>query len=160
MNGFAARGRRPDPYQPSEGWGFMKQILYALLVATLPFGGILADAPKEKNARVTVVYQHELPNVPGKSIKAVLVEYGPGGYSPGHTHAKSAFIYATILEGAIRSQVNDGPVTTYKAGQSFSELPGDRHEVSANASETEPAKLLAVFVVDTSETELTIPFGN
>jgi len=85
---------------------------------------------------------------------------GPGGYSPGHTHAKSAFIYATVLEGEIRSQVNDGPVTTYKAGQSFSELPGDRHRVSANASETRPAKLLAVFVVDTNETELTIPFGN
>jgi uncharacterized protein YbjT (DUF2867 family) len=47
-----------------------------------------------------------------------------------------------------------------KAGQSFSELPGDRHVVSANASETKPAKLLAVFVVDTNETELTIPFGN
>ena len=116
--------------------------------------------PKAKNAKVTLVYQHELPNVPGKSIKGVLVEYGPGGYSPGHTHAKSAFIYATVLEGAIRSQVNDGPVTTYKAGQSFSELPGDRHGVSANASETKPAKLLAVFVVDTNETELTIPFGN
>jgi quercetin dioxygenase-like cupin family protein len=54
-------------------------------------------------------------------------------------HPKSAFIYTTVLEGAIRSQVNDGPVTTYKAGQSFSELPGDRHAVSANASETEPA---------------------
>jgi quercetin dioxygenase-like cupin family protein len=96
------------------------------------------DAPKEKNAKVTLVYQHELPNVPGKRIKGVLVEYGPGGYSPGHTHAKSAFIYATVLEGAIRRQVNDGPVTTYKAGQSFSELPGDRHSVSANASETQP----------------------
>jgi quercetin dioxygenase-like cupin family protein len=54
-----------------------------------------------------------------------------------------------VLEGAIRSQVNDGPVTTYEAGQGFSELPGDRHGVSANASETKPAKLLAVFVVDT-----------
>ena len=52
------------------------------------------------------------------------------------------------------------PVTTYKAGESFSELPGDRHSVSANASETEPAKLLAVFVVDTNETELTTPLGN
>jgi quercetin dioxygenase-like cupin family protein len=80
--------------------------------------------------------------------------------TPGHTHPKSAFIYATVLEGAILSQVNDGPVTTYKAGQSFSELPGDRHGVSANASKTKPAKLLAVFVVDTNETELTIPFGN
>ena len=57
-----------------------------------------------------------------------------------------------MLEGAIRSQINDGPVMTYEAGQSFLELPGDRHDLSANASETQPAKLLAVFVVDTNET--------
>ena len=138
----------------------MKRILCALLIATLPFGSVLADAPKADDAKVTLVYQHELPNVPGKSIKGVLVEYGPGGTSPGHMHPKSAFIYATVLEGAIRSAVNDGPVTVYKAGQSFSELPGDRHAVSANASKTKPAKLLAVFVVDTNETELTIPFAN
>ena len=62
-----------------------------------------------------------------------------------------------MLEGAIASQVNDGPVKTYKAGEGFTEMPGDRHAVSANGSETEPAKLLAVFVVDTSETQLTIP---
>ena len=138
----------------------MKRILCSLVVALLPFGSVLADAPQSKNAKVTLVYQHELPNVPGKSIKGVLVEYGPGGYSPAHTHPKSAFIYATVLEGAIRSQVNDGPMTTYKAGQSFSELPGDRHGVSANASETQPAKLLAVFVVDTNDMPLTIPLGN
>ena len=130
----------------------MKRILCSLLVAALPFSAALADEPKAKNAKVSLVYQHELPNVPGKSIKGVLVEYGPGGYSPGHTHDKSDFIIATVLEGEIRSQVNVGPVTTYKAGQSFSELPGDRHNVRANASETQPAKLLAVFVVDTNET--------
>jgi hypothetical protein len=56
----------------------MKRILCSLLVATLQFGSVLADAPKSKNAKVTLVYQHELPNVPGKSIKGVLVEYGPG----------------------------------------------------------------------------------
>jgi quercetin dioxygenase-like cupin family protein len=138
----------------------MKRILSSLLVAAFPFGSVLAEAPKLKNAKVTLVYQHELPNVPGKSIKGVVVEYGPGGYSPGHTHPTSAFIYATVLEGEILSQVNDGPVTTYKAGQNFSELPGDRHVVSANASQTKPAKLLAVFVVDRNETELTTPFGD
>jgi quercetin dioxygenase-like cupin family protein len=138
----------------------MRRILCSVLAAALPFGSVLADASKAKDAKVALFYQHELPNVPGKSIKGVLVEYGPGGYSPAHTHPKSAFIYATVLEGAIRSQVNDGPVTIYMAGQSFSELPGDRHGVSANASETQPAKLLAVFVVDTNETDLTIPFGN
>ena len=138
----------------------MKRVLCLVLVATLQFGSAFAEAPKEKNVKISLVYQHELPNVPGKSIEGVLVEYGPGGYSPSHTHATSAFIYATVLEGAIRSQVNDGPVTIYNAGQSWSELPGDRHSVSANASNTEPAKLLAVFVVDTDETELTIPLGN
>jgi quercetin dioxygenase-like cupin family protein len=138
----------------------MKRILCSLVVAALPLAGAFADAPKSKNAKVSLVYQHELPNVPGKSIKGVLVEYGPGGYSPGHTHPQSAFIYATVLEGAIRSQVNDGPVTTYEAGESFSEMPGDLHKVSANASETKPAKLLAVFVVDTSAPELTTPFAE
>jgi len=135
----------------------MTRILCSLLLAILPSGAVLAATPKSKSAKVTLVYQHELPNVPGKSIKGVLVEYGPGGYSPAHTHPDSAFIYATVLEGAIRSQVNDGPVTTYKAGQSFSEMPHDHHAVSANASRTKPAKLLAVFVVNTDEKELTTP---
>ncbi|WP_132572514.1 cupin domain-containing protein [Rhizobium sp. IY2] len=110
-----------------------------------------------KASKVTLVYEHELPNVPGKSIKGVLVEYGPGGFSEGHTHPDTAFIYATVLEGAIRSQVNDGPVKVYHAGESFSEMPGDRHGVSANDSETKPARLLAVFVVDTNQKELTYP---
>ena len=87
----------------------------------------------------------------------MLVEYAPGGFSDAHTHPTSAFIYATVLEGAIRSQVNDGPVKVYRAGESFSELPGDRHGVSANDSETAPAKLLAVFVVDTDQKELVLP---
>ena len=130
-------------------------IVCALIVVTLGVGsGIAAD----KNAKVTLVYEHALPNVPGKSIKGVLVEYGPGGTSSAHTHPKSAFIYATVLEGAIRSSVNNGPTVTYRTGESFSEMPGDRHSVSANASKTEPAKLLAVFVVDTDEKELTTPY--
>jgi quercetin dioxygenase-like cupin family protein len=138
----------------------MKRILCSLILAALPFGSVLADTLESKNAKVTVVFQHELPNVPGKSVKGVLVEYGPGGYSASHRHPNSAFIYATVIEGAIRSQVNDGPVTTYKVGQNWSEQPGDRHRVSANASETEPAKLLAVFVLDTNETELVLPLGD
>lgn len=112
----------------------------------------LAADYKEK---VSIVFDHALPNVPGKSMKGVLVEYAPGGSSPPHCHPKSAFIYATVLEGAIKSSVNGGPVKTYKAGENFSENPGDKHGVSANASATKPAKLLAVFVVDTSEKELT-----
>ncbi|WP_042703948.1 cupin domain-containing protein [Azospirillum sp. B506] len=135
----------------------MKRFIAPLLVAALPFASALADTPQSKNAKVTLVYEHALPDVPGKSVKGVLVEYGPGGYSPAHTHAKSALIYATVLEGAIRSRVNDGPTKTYQVGENFTELPGDHHGVSANASDTKPAKLLAVFVVDTADTELTTP---
>jgi quercetin dioxygenase-like cupin family protein len=137
----------------------IKTLHFAVALAALLSGAALAhDSPGgDEDAKVTLVYEHELPNVPGKSVKGVLVEYAPGGFSEGHTHPVSAFIYATVLEGAIRSQVNDGPVTVYSAGESFSELPGDRHGVSENASKTEPAKLLAVFVVDTAETELTFP---
>jgi quercetin dioxygenase-like cupin family protein len=127
----------------------------ALIDATLGAGAAIAA---DENSKVTLVYEHALPNVPGKSIKGVLVEYGPGGSSSAHTHPKSAFIYATVLEGAIRSAVNDGPVVTYRAGESFSEMPGDRHAVSENASKTAPAKLLAVFVVDTDEKVLTTPY--
>jgi quercetin dioxygenase-like cupin family protein len=131
------------------------RLLYAAALAAVCFGS--AQAHDDGKSKVTLVYDHVLPNVPGKSIKGVLVEYGPGGTSPAHTHPKSAFIYATVLEGAIRSQVNDGPVKIYRAGESFSENPGDRHGVSENASSTEPARLLAVFVVDTGETTLTTP---
>src|SRR5262252_8831185 len=138
----------------------MKRVLSALFLLSIPLAAAAADSPKTANAHVTLVYQHELPNVPGKSIKGVLVEYGPGGHSEGHTHPASAFIYATVLEGAIASQVNDGPGKTYLAGQSFSELPGDRHLVSANASKTKPAKLLAVFVVDTEAKELVLPLQH
>jgi quercetin dioxygenase-like cupin family protein len=114
-----------------------------------------ADEATGAKSKVTLVYEHVLPNVPGKSLKGVLVEYAPGAASPAHTHAKSAFIYATVLEGAVRSQINDEPATIYRAGESFSEAPGDHHRVSANASATEPARLLAVFVVDTNENILT-----
>jgi quercetin dioxygenase-like cupin family protein len=84
----------------------------------------------------------------------MLVEYGPGASSPAHTHPASAFIYATVLEGAVRIQVNGGPVTVHRAGENFVEMPGDHHDISANASDTETAKLLAVFVVNTSDTKL------
>lgn len=135
----------------------MIKLILGLALAALLSTTAVASAAGEKDAKVTLVYEHELPNVPGKSIKGVLVEYGPGGFSSAHTHPNSAFIYATVLEGAIRSQVNDGPVKVFKAGENFSEMPGDRHGVSENASKTKRAKLLAVFVVDSSQKELTFP---
>jgi quercetin dioxygenase-like cupin family protein len=133
-----------------------KRLLFGIALTGLTFAPALAqDAPPVKS-KVTVVFDHVLPNVSGKSMRAVLVEYPPGGASAAHTHPHSAFIYATVLEGAIKSKVNDGPVTVYTAGQSWAEMPGDHHAVSENASATEPARLLAVFVLDTAETNLVI----
>ncbi|HEV7308040.1 cupin domain-containing protein [Ensifer sp.] len=132
-------------------------MIRSLVSACVIAAALAGMAEAGEAAKVSLVYEHELPNVPGKSIKGVLVEYGPGGSSEGHTHPSTAFIYATVLEGSILSQVNDGPVKEYKAGENFSEMPGDRHGVSANGSKTKPAKLLAVFVVDTAQKELTYP---
>jgi quercetin dioxygenase-like cupin family protein len=133
-------------------------------IALLLLAGALllsTDATAEETtaplSKVTQIFDRELPNVPGKSMRAVLVEYGPGASSPSHRHPPSAFIYATVLEGEIRSQVNDAPAQVYKAGEAWTEQPGDHHKVSANASATEPARLLAIFVVDTADKEIVIP---
>ncbi len=107
--------------------------------------------------KVTPNFEQAIPNIPGKSLNAVVVDYMPGGASPSHTHAKSAFIFGYVLSGEIKSQVNDGPKRVFRTGESFYETPGSRHPVSRNASKTKPAKLLAVFVVDTDDKELTTP---
>jgi quercetin dioxygenase-like cupin family protein len=114
-------------------------------------------AAEEREEKVTPHFEHAIPNVPGKSLVALVVDYAPGGASPSHTHAKSAFIFAYVLSGEIESQVNDGPKRVYRAGESWHETPGARHTVSRNASGTELAKLLAVFVVDSDEKALTTP---
>jgi quercetin dioxygenase-like cupin family protein len=136
----------------------MKEIALLLLAgASLLATNVVAEETNPPISKVTKIFDRELPNVPGKSMRAVLVEYGPGAASPSHRHPNSAFIYATVLEGEIRSQVNDDPERVYKAGESWTEQPGDHHKVSANASTTEPAKLLAIFVLDTSEKEILFP---
>ena len=124
-------------------------VIVCALVAAVGVGSGMAD----EGPKVTIVFDHALPNVPGKSMKGILVEYGPGVATGAHIHPKSAFTYATVLEGAVRTSVNDGPAVVYKAGQNFTEMPGDRHNVDENASKTEPAKMLAVMVVDTDTKE-------
>jgi quercetin dioxygenase-like cupin family protein len=108
-------------------------------------------------AHVKPVFEHALPNIDGKRMVALVVSYPPGGKSPAHVHARSAFIYAYVLSGTIRSQVNDEPAKTYRAGEGFYEMPGSHHRISENASDSEPARLLAVFVVDSGDDPLTTP---
>lgn len=132
----------------------INRFLAALLASAVLAGSACAHAP---DGTVRPNFSHALPNVPGKSLVAVEVDYPPGGASAPHHHARSAFIYAYVLSGEIQSQVDDGPARVYRAGESFYELPGAHHRISRNASRTMPARLLAVFVVDTGEQPLTTP---
>ncbi len=98
-----------------------------------------------------------IPNIPGKSLIVNEVTYGPGEASPAHTHAKSAFIYVYVISGAIESKVNDAETRIYHAGEGWTEPPGAIHSISRNASQTEPAKFLAIFVVDTNDKQKMTP---
>ena len=133
------------------------EIKSALRAAGAAFAIALAApaAARERGETVAPHFERVIPNIPGKSLVAVVVDYAPGGASLPHTHAKSAFIFAYVVSGAIESQVNDQPKRVYHAGESWYETPGSSHRVSRNASATEPAKLLAVFVVDTEDKTLT-----
>ena len=117
----------------------------------------VSAGPAQYEPYVKVVFERGIPNIEGKRMVAVVVSYPPGGRSPAHHHASSAFIYAHVLSGAIRSQVDDEPAKVYHAGEGFYEVPGAHHRISENASEKDPASLLAVFVVDSKDTRLTIP---
>jgi len=114
-------------------------------------------AHDSKAQTVTKNFEAAIPNIPGKSLIAVEVEYAPGAASLPHSHAKSAFIYAYVISGAIESKVNDGETRICREGENWSERPGDIHSISRNASKTEPAKLLAVFILDTKDNPLTTP---
>jgi catalase len=133
-------GRVPPGIEPLDPMILLRQQAYPISAAErgVPVGQETA----------MVQFRHELPNAPGRSLIAVVVDYPPGTKSSPHHHAPSAFIYAHVLSGAIRSQVDDGPAKVYLAGDSFYEMPGEHHRISENASATEPARLLAVFITD------------
>jgi quercetin dioxygenase-like cupin family protein len=106
---------------------------------------------------VTVAAEQAIPNLSGKRLVSHIVDYAPGGSSVAHRHAPSAFIYAYVVSGEIRSQVDGEPARVYKAGEAWFEKPGAHHRVSANASEIAPARLLAVLIVDAADEQLVIP---
>lgn len=133
------------------GLAFALAIGKALPVTMNAISGVVAPlcasavegSPLDK---VEIIASYPLPNVAGKRVTIVRVTYGPGGFSRPHRHAGSVTAY--ITKGEIRSQLGGGPLETFSVGQAFFEPPGSTHMVSANASNTEPAELTAVFVAD------------
>jgi len=121
-------------------------------------GALLAQFLAAQNSSGTTkrAFTNDLPDVSlkGWSVTAVEVSYGPGEKSASHRHPGITIAY--VLEGEIRSKVGDGPETTYTAGQILLETPGQLHAVSANASSTRPAKLLAILLAEKGK-QLTTP---
>jgi quercetin dioxygenase-like cupin family protein len=127
----------------------------ATILLIAPLGSPMAWTPlsidttdSKAKDRARVALAHVLPRLDGNHLRATVVEvrYGPGESSPHHSHPCSVVGY--VVEGAIRTQVKDEPEAIYKAGQAFYEAPNGIHEVSANASQTEPATFIAYFVCD------------
>jgi len=108
----------------------------------LAIGGLCAPG----GAQVGNLYAGDLPNAPGKRLSVITVTYPPGAKSVPHRH--DAFVFAYVLSGRVRSRVGDGPVREYSTGQSWTEAPNALHAVSENASATEPATFLVLFVAD------------
>lgn len=132
-------------------------LIVAAAVAALIPPTVASTQDAALRETVTVDADKPIPNLPGKRLVSVFVDYPPGASSAPHHHARSAFIYAHVLSGKIRSQVDDEPARIYGPGESWLENPGAHHRVSANASKTEPARLLAVFIVDVADEQLTTP---
>lgn len=123
----------------------ISKLLCCLSCAVALAAGAAPARAADPGAEIRVVASEQLPNVPGNSVTAVLVSYGPGGRSGAHHHAGSVLAY--VLTGTIRSENSaTGPARVYRAGESFFEPPGSAHLVSENASSSEPASLLAIFV--------------
>jgi quercetin dioxygenase-like cupin family protein len=107
--------------------------------------GMASMAPRPAT-KVTIISSHAIPDMKGKQMTAVIVDFPPGAFSPEHHHEGSLTVY--VLKGTIRSQLDAEPAQIYTAGQSFFEPLGAVHTFAENMSATEDAQILAVFVHD------------
>jgi quercetin dioxygenase-like cupin family protein len=148
-SGFANPRGVTIMFKTAKRAGALAIVAAASLAAGVPAG----RAATTEAEQVRPVFSNELPNVPGKTLTAVEVNYAPGASSKPHHHGGVVFAY--VVSGQIRSQVDDGPARVYHAGESFFEGPGAHHVISENASATKPARLLAVIVADKGEKLLT-----
>ena len=155
ISGFAYRIGAVSNMSAKAARRALRTAAVPLIAAAIALGASPAIA--QDREQVTVAFAHALPNAEGKRLVAVTVTYPPGAKSLAHHHAATAFIYAYVLSGAIRSQVGNEPARVYHAGEGFYEMPGSHHRISENASDKESASLLAVFVVDSKDNALTTP---
>src|SRR5262245_10215519 len=156
----ARQGRAVEPASgrgDADGVGLVGRSAAKALAGLAVVAGLAlaADAPVRaastgEGETVKTVFSQKLPNVPGKTLTVVSVDYRPAGFSTPHRHPASGFVFAYVISGTIRSQVEGEALGVYRAGQSWTEPPNAHHIVSANASKTQPAQLIAYIIADDS----------
>ena len=131
--------------------------LTALAACAATSAGIAQTTQTANSSARRAVIKQALPGEPARDLVLVEVTYPPGASSPAHLHANG--VMAFVISGAIASKVNDQPEQTYGTGEAWWEPEGAVHRVSRNASATEAAKLLAIFVAPKGATpaDLTKP---
>ncbi|MBO0872906.1 MAG: cupin domain-containing protein [Pseudonocardia sp.] len=112
--------------------------------------GTATTAPQPPTGSLNLLLQQALPNVQGKTFTSAIVDFPPGARAAPHRHGQ-AFVYAYVLEGTVRSKLNDQPVVTYHQGENWVEQPGAHHVLTENTSQTDRARLLVVFVSNTGD---------
>jgi quercetin dioxygenase-like cupin family protein len=106
-------------------------------------------------SKVTALMKQAIAEFPGHEVTMLTLDIPPGGGSPAHRHP-GHYAFGYVLEGAYKIKVGDGPEKVLHKGEAFYEAPGELHAVSGNASDTEPAKVLVVMVVESGK-PLTVP---
>jgi quercetin dioxygenase-like cupin family protein len=120
-------------------------VLFCLMTVTL-MAQQPRVTPRAPEAKVTPLMSKDLPELLGKEVEMITVEYPPGSIDPIHRHNAHAFVY--VLEGSIMMQVKGGKEVTLTPGQTFYEGPDDVHIVGRNASSTRPAKFVVLLIKD------------
>lgn len=143
--------RRPVARPPALS---AQALCFSLSVCLAGAAGLFHAAPAAAHEPVeetaSLKFTQALPNAPGKTFSTLVVDFAPGAKARPHRHGQ-AFVYAYVLKGAVRSALDDGSPTTYRTGDNWFEPPGARHPLTENASRTQAARLLVVFVANTGD---------
>ena len=156
---FAVASSYNDPQQKRGGYdmrSFAPSLLSALtLSVTMSAAAPVMAQQAPPATTVTALLKQVLADVPGREVMVITLDIPPGGGSAPHRHP-GHHVFGYVLEGSYKLKLDQGDEKILTKGQTFYEAPGQLHAVSANASATEPAKVLAVIVAESGK-PVTVP---
>jgi quercetin dioxygenase-like cupin family protein len=135
-----------------------RALTYAASLAAIIGVAALVPASSQQPApatKVTTVMKEALAEFPGREVIGITLDIPPGAASPPHRHP-GHHVFGYVLEGSYKIKVDQGQEIVLTKGQTFHEAPGQLHAVSANASQTEPARVVAFMIVESGK-PITVP---